>query len=128
MRLLHCSILERNPLMRSSCIESADAAAYPYPMSFSGLGRRSPCKRGRRGKRFLRRAAIGIAGTGWAFFGTPSLGDVAAAHHRAGSAPPHQASADDILLRIVDLPGTAPGMVRLPLANSANDSAAAQFA
>ncbi len=122
--------------MSSTCIELSGPAASMAAVSPGELRKRKPvlCR-----KRLLRRAAVGIAGTGWALFGGAHLGHATKPQQAAASTPSLDVALQDGSLRIGGLSGSAPGTAWIPFANTpvlhhldqpyaiANDSASWQF-
>ncbi len=105
--------------MGSTCIELDKPAGHAVTATAGGTGRRHQQQRGIHRKRFLRRAAVGIAGTGWAFFGAADLHAGAGPKNGAASAPWHDIAFEDGSLRSTGLAGISPRMAWLPFGDSA---------
>ena len=132
--------------MSSICIESLGIesldpmACDAAPAVSAGIGRRHQAKRGLCHKRLLRRAAVGIAGTGWAFLGASDPGSAAGLRDGAkGSSSLNIAFADAALgstglsgissgFAWPSLVGAVPFEQNYLLGASANDTVGEQFA
>ena len=105
--------------MGSTCIELLDPPGHAAAAASGGMVRRHPHPRAIRRKRFLRRAAVGIAGTGWAFFGAADLCGAAGVRDGARSTLAPDVAFENGSLRSTGLVGISSGMAWMPFANTA---------
>jgi len=126
--------------MGNTCIESVDLTVCTTAVASCEPRRRLQRKRGKGRKRFLRRAAVGIAGTGWVFFGTTDMGGAAGPRGSVTGALSLDVTLEAGSLRIAGLSGMSSGIAWVAPAGAspcdrsyqqgatANDSTAEQFA
>lgn len=126
--------------MGNTRVESVGQAACGAANESGGVGRRIHRKLGFRRKRFLRRAAVGIAGTGWVFFGAADMSSVAGSRGGAPGTLLLDTALDEGGLRSSNLADLSTGFAWKPHAEAvvfdrkyrhgpvANDSAAGRFA